>query len=129
MSFAVDTIAHNLANKFVRTENYDDISDIVPMTMWLMKTIEDVDHLSGSDKKEVVLKAVEFILDKAFSEKSDTKYVLLRELAKLVLPEIIDNIILVDKGEIRINKGVLKNFKKIWKSMKISKIMRCCSSK
>jgi hypothetical protein len=80
--------------------------NIMDILLKLMKKAEVISNLKGEDKKRLVLEAVEFLLKKSNLEETFLKF----------LPNLIDSIISVEKGEIKIKEN-------------ISKKLLCCFSK
>jgi hypothetical protein len=107
----LDEIAEVIAQQFMDTSKYDDLRDLVPMTIWLMKMVEKVSGLTGDNKKSVVMKTVNIILSQTLSME-DENY---GYIATVMLDSLVDNLVSVDKGHIQINSKAMAFLRKYFK--------------
>jgi replicative superfamily II helicase len=87
-----------ILNEFENTEL--SLLNIMDTLLKLMKKVETISNLKGEEKKRLVLEAIEFLLKKSKLDETFLK----------VLPDLIDSIISVEKGEIKIKESISKNF-------------------
>ena len=105
-------IADTLYDTFIGVINEDDfnITKVIILVTNLMQAVEKYTELKGSEKKVIVLYVIERFIE---ATKNNTAKDVLN-LAKPMLPELIDTIMNVDKRKIKIRA------KKLFDSI------RCC---
>ena len=98
-----DSLADIINGKEIET------SDIVSLTINLMKIIETYPNISGKEKKNIVISTLERFVE--HNMKGEEKVNVLTFI-KVFLPEVIDSLISVDKKAIaiKIKKGLQNCF-------------------
>lgn len=97
-----------LTGKNLTSEN------ILNITVNLMQLIQKYPGLSGTDRKRIVIKVLEYFVNHNVDDKQEKRD--LELLIQLTVPSFIDTIVSVDKGELVVNT------KKCF-----SKLFKCCS--
>jgi len=95
-----------------------DITKLMQITTTLMQVVETYSELKGQEKKGLILQ----VIDKISEELPEGTAKDVVKTTRPIIPNIIDTVISVDKGELKIKA------KRIWKRIreKLSKIKCCC---
>lgn len=105
-----DSTQQNIANElFESAKNLISgdnltISNVITLATSLMKSVEKYSDLTGADKKSIVIMVIGRVAEELPQGTSKDMF----NTAIPVLPDIIDTIISIDKGDIKIKA------KKIW---------------
>jgi len=85
-------------------------SNVIPILLNLMQVVEHYSLLSGMQKKTLVLKVLDHLIEDQFDDKQEVDKMKL--LVQMTLPTVIDTIISIDKKKLQINtkKGIRKLF-------------------
>lgn len=73
--------------------------NILNVCLVAMKKVETFPKLKGEEKKKLVLKAIEIVIEKTNLDNSVLNFI----------PSFIDNIISVEKGELKIKEKITKS--------------------
>jgi ribosomal protein S3AE len=96
----ITSIIKEFTGKFEKSINVQNIIDAVVQLMGIVSKIKE---LTGSQKKELVTKLLLYIVKTTDSGKYDE---LLDSILIAIIPNVIDNLISVENGEIKINKNI-----------------------
>jgi hypothetical protein len=88
-------------------------SNIITIVISLMQIVEKYQDVSGVQKKAIILKSLELVINDQISDEEEAKA--LNLLVEVTLPTLIDTVVSIDKKEIQI---------KIKKGC--SKLLQCC---
>ena len=88
--YVIKTVRH--------TYNDVNIANLIHVILHTMEIIEDYGALTGQEKKQTVINVINFIVDEINKNEE------LGPIIKSMIPSVIDSIIKVDKGSIKINK-------------------------
>ena len=94
---------NNFVKQFPNGINLDNLMDA---TMKLLKEITDIYFLNAEEKKEFICDVLCYVIDNTDAGALES----LDEIIKKLIPTIIDNLILVEKGELKINKKSTKKW-------------------
>ena len=94
---------NNFVKQFPNGINLDNLMDA---TMKLLKEITDIYFLNAEEKKEFICDVLCYVIDNTDAGALAS----LDEIIKKLIPTIIDNLILVEKGELKINKKSTKKW-------------------
>ena len=92
---------YKLAKKWIKNNSEINFSNISSFTIHLMELVQDIikKKNNGSYKKDLVLKVLKKIIDEMEMEKDKASLLL-----ETIIPNLIDQIVLVSRGDINFNK-------------------------
>ena len=94
-------------NHFVKQfPNGINLDNLMDATMKLLKEITDIYFLNAEEKKEFICDVLCYVIDNTDAGALES----LDEIIKKLIPTIIDNLILVEKGKLKINKKSTKKW-------------------
>ena len=94
-------------NNFVKQfPNGINLDNLMGATMKLLEEITDIYFLNAEEKKEFICDVLCYVIDNTDAGALES----LDEIIKKLIPTIIDNLILVEKGELKINKKLTKKW-------------------
>jgi len=105
-----------LVAKFKRTGQRVSVASVIDVLHSLMVFAEQVDGLTGVEKKKLVLVAIDRIIKESVPN-DDPEYALLEQSLRLVVPFVIDKLVYADKGGLALHPKVVK---------KCQSLFRCC---
>ena len=117
----LDSILEEFKNKF--REVHINSSNLINVLKNIIEIVELI-KIKGSDKKIYAINLLRLLINDSTMEKKE-KEMCIFMLDNNIISDIIDIIILASKNKIKINKGKLKNIRKI--SKKISSHFRKAS--
>ena len=94
-----------LGNGFIKIfPNGINLDNLMDATMKLLKEITEIYFLNGEEKKEFICDVLCYVIDNTDAGALES----MDEVIKKLIPTIIDNLILVERGELKINKKITK---------------------
>lgn len=82
------------------------LDNLMDATMKLLKEMTDIYFLNAEEKKEFICDVLCYVIDNTDAGALES----LDEVIKKLIPTIIDNLILVEKGKLKINKKPTKRW-------------------
>lgn len=111
----VDEVVLDIVTKLKSFADFKDfkLGQLPDLVIKAMEIVEDFRGLSGKGKKQLVIKSVAMIIDESDVTGPVEPFVL------MVVPPLIDDLIAVDAGKMKVNKGGF--------IARIFKMMGCCT--
>jgi len=110
----INDLLKQYRGKYISEKGMLTTTTIVVTTLQLMKLVESYRHMTGVQKKQIVIKALEALVseiaDEEDSNESQEK-IALEQFLKLFIPSVIDNLITVDNGKLKIKPRCSSLFK------------------
>ena len=75
-------------------------ADIVPFAVLAMQIVEKFPNLSGPDKKDLVIRLAQRLVDDYVPQKEEE---IVRAAVDALLPAVIDQIVAASKGQLKLN--------------------------
>ena len=97
-------------------------SNVTMYLVTLMQLTESISSLKGQDKKNLVIRVMEYLIMEQIKDDNEYKEQL-SLLVKLTLPELIDTLVSIDRKEmkIKIKKGIRHLFESCFTKSKTKK--------
>ena len=115
VGFLVDIESKAIAQTFANLEDFD-VGKMVTVLPKLMQHVEHYRNLSGSQKKQLVITMLKHIIDVTDGPGNDDIW---DPILKMMVPSLIDTLITVNDGKLRLRK------KHGW----LRKLLLCCKKK
>ena len=103
----VETIVKKYKQKFLTGKGMITLSTIVQVTAHLMQLVETITKLNGFEKKQLVLQALRVLIEEIADEKDPNESqekIILERVLEALLPTVIDQLIVVERGQLKFNK-------------------------
>jgi hypothetical protein len=100
-------IVKDLVFRFKQTGQQLSLVSVMDVLETLMVFVENVEELTGMQKKQLVLAAIDKIIEESFPD-DHPEYALLETSLKLIIPFAIDKLVYADQGGLGLHPKIVK---------------------